>query len=592
MSSEVEQIKSRLDVVDVISDYVRLTQSGQNFKGLCPFHGEKTPSFMAHREKQIWHCFGCGEGGDIFSFVQKIENVDFSEALEILARKAHIELKKVNPSEISQRQKVFHALELAQAFFVTQLNKSAVAEKTREYVNSRAITTESLTTFGVGYSLPDWDKLHIFLKSRGVTLQDAMQAGLVLKSERGPGAYDRFRGRLMFPIAELSGRIVGFGGRTLEANAKEAKYINSPQGPVYNKSFIVYNLDRAKNYIKEAGHAVLVEGYMDVVASWQAGVKNVVATSGTALTQEQIKLLKRYTNEFRLAFDADLAGQNARDRGVDLALQAEVEVKIITLPFGKDPDECARQDAAAYRQATIDALPIGDHAFKTVLTKSDITTREGKKTAAKLLLAVVAKLPDAVERDHYIKRLSKELGVEKQALLERLPTVGKSTVIKKIPVVAAAVKIASRQEMLADRLFTLLLKPNVAVAQPLADLISQALPEPYAGLYKYLKTQYNDKHYLDFDELKIELASEPKLSQLLDTLFLQGERDFAESTEAEVATEFKTLIISLKTDYYSDELKRLSVRIREAERLGENSEVSELLARFSELSQELNRLKS
>ena len=324
MPNDVDQIKSRLDVVDVIGEYVSLKQSGQNWKGLCPFHGEKTPSFMVHREKQIWHCFGCGLGGDIFEFIEKFENVDFPEALEILARKAGVELsREVQPGASNKRTRLFQLLSEAVNFYQEQL-KSDPGSSARQYLASRGVTAESISSFALGYAPAEWDKLANYLRNKGFSLEELIAAGVALKSERGPGIYDRFRDRLLFPIFDVQDRPVGFGGRTLDPGAREAKYINSSQGPVYNKSTILYNLNLAKEHIRSAGYALLVEGYMDVVGCVQAGIKNVVATSGTALTQEQVKLLKRYCNEIRLCFDADLAGQSASERGIDLALAAEL----------------------------------------------------------------------------------------------------------------------------------------------------------------------------------------------------------------------------------------------------------------------------
>lgn len=596
MPNEVEQIKSRLDIVDVVGEYVRLKQSGQNWKGNCPFHHEKTPSFMAHREKQIWHCFGCGEGGDIFSFIQKIENIDFTEALEILARKAQVPLapRGVKAGESNQRVKLFEAAELARNFYQEQLKNSPIAAKVREYLKTRQIRTDSISTFGLGYSLLEWDKLLVYLRGKSFTVDEIIAAGLALKSERGPGAYDRFRDRLMFPINDTQGRVVGFGGRTLNPEAKEAKYINSPQGPIYNKSLILYNLDKAKNSIKEQGYTVLVEGYMDVIGSWQAGVQNVVATSGTALTQEQIKLLKRYTNEIRIAFDADLAGRSASERGIDLALQAELEVKVITLPFGKDPDECAKKDPNAWREAVAKALPIGDHAFALVKKEIDITTREGKKEAARRLLIAIGKLPDPVERDHYLKLLAQELDVDERNLRERLTMVNQiQPIIKNVaPYPAAVTQAPNRHQLLSDRFISLILR----YAEDLAGYLNKITPEMMAEgltqeLYRRMVIYYNDSQSLGFEELKAELATEIELSNFLDKLFLQAERDFSDLGTTEAQSELSKLLHQLKHHYLTMELKKLSVAISKAEKTGKSNELQELLGRFTEVSRELTSLQ-
>lgn len=602
MSNEVELIKSRLDIVEVIGEYVRLKQSGQNWKGLCPFHHEKSPSFMVHRERQMWHCFGCGEGGDVFSFVQKIENVDFPEALELLARKAGVTLTprtRGGAGETSQRLRLLEAVGAAQAFYQQQLLQSPTAAKARGYLKSRAVSAESIATFGIGYSPAEWDKLLLHLRSKGFSPDEVVAAGLALKSERGPGAYDRFRDRLMFPINDSQGRVVGFGGRTLEAEAKEApamagqaKYINSPQSLVYNKSLVVYNLDRAKQAMKEAGYAVLVEGYMDVIGAWEAGVKNVAASSGTALTPEQVKLLKRYVNEIRLSFDADTAGQNASERGIDVALAAELEVKVITLPFGKDPDECARQDPAAFRQAIDKALPIVEYTWTKVQPQYDTKSREGQKQAAQRLLRVIAKLPDPVERDYYLRWLSRELGVEERSLRERLAMVAPMNVpTAPVPAAPALPETVDRQRLLSERLLTLALHYpehlTVVWQEARPDWLSVGGPRE---LYKRLLLYYNENQHLDFDELRKELAQERELVELLEALFWRGEQDVPDLEDGAVVAEERQLLNYLQQQALSQELKELSAAIAQAERGGDEASLRELLDRFTEVSQQLTRV--
>jgi DNA primase len=608
MPNEVEQIKSRLDIVDVVGEYVRLKQSGQNWKGNCPFHHEKTPSFMAHREKQIWHCFGCGEGGDIFSFIQKIENIDFPEALEILARKAQVPLapRGAKAGESDRRLKLFQAAELANAFYQDQLKNSPLAAKVRDYLKTRQITTDSMATFGLGYSLLEWDKLLVYLRGKSFSMDEIIAAGLALKSDRGPGAYDRFRDRLMFPINDTQGRVVGFGGRTLNAEAKEAKYINSPQGPIYNKSLILYNLDKAKNFIKEQGYAVLVEGYMDVIGSWQADVKNVVATSGTALTPEQVILLKRYTNEIRFIFDDDVAGKNAADKGTDFMSEVirrvesltgeKMIVKRVTLPFGKDPDECAKKDPNALRKAIDEALLIGDYILQEVKIKFNLKTLEGKKQARDHFLNFISHFPDPLDKDHYIKLFSKECDYDERSLREELANVKTKPISERVigmfPSQLVKQPIGDRHQLLSDRFVSLILR----YAEDLAGYLDKIKPEMVVEgsareLYRRMVIYYNDSQSLGFEELKAELIAETELSNLLDKLFLQAERDFSDFGTTEAHSEASKLLHQLKHHYLTMELKRLSVAIGEAEKAGKNNELQELLGRFTEVSRELTSLQ-
>lgn len=589
-NNDVELIKSRLDIVDVVGEYVRLKPSGQNWKGLCPFHGEKTPSFMVHKEKQIWHCFGCGLGGDVFEFIEKIENIEFPEALEILARKAGVALThSFESGETSnQRTKLFHMLEAAAQYYHKQLQGN-FGVPARQYLARRQVSEQSITEFGLGYALPEWDKLTNYLRNQGFSLTELITGGLTIKSERGPGVYDRFRDRLMFPIRDVQGRVVGFGGRTLAAETQEPKYINSPQGPVYNKSLILYNLDKAKEHIKTAQFVLLVEGYMDVVGCWQAGIKHVVATSGTALTPEQVKLLKRYTPELRLAFDADLAGATASQRGIDLALQAELEVKVVTLSQGKDPDEAVKTNAEQFKQDVAQALPIGDYAFQSVLKKVDVKTREGKIQAAKLLLAAIAKLPNPIERDYYLKQLAKVLDVDEKSLREKLPLV---KVVNQLPK-AEAVKVVrpDRDQLLSERLMALLIGFGNELWGAVNGLEPAMLTGPCAELYRQAKLQYSERQRVDIDELKLELHHEPTINRLIDQLALAAEHEFADFSKTQIEREFQQVLLELKLNFLKKELKLLSSAIAKAEQAGNRQELAELAARYSEVTAQIAQLQ-
>ena len=305
LNSQVDEIKSKVDIVEIIQEYIQLKPAGANWKAPCPFHNEKTPSFMVSRDKQIFHCFGCGEGGDIFTFVQKIENIDFPEALKILAEKAGVKLKKIDPTLVSQKTKLMDICHLAAEFFHKALTSSKEGQISRDYIAKRKLSPQTLADFKIGYAPDSWDLLLNLLRKKGYKDNDIFLAGLVVKNDRGQ-LYDRFRQRLMFPIFDQHGNIVGFTGRILDASKENqgGKYVNTPQTLIYNKSLIAYGLDKAKSEIKKQDLVVVVEGNMDVIASHQAGIKNVIASSGTALTLEQLKILQRYSNNLALAFDA------------------------------------------------------------------------------------------------------------------------------------------------------------------------------------------------------------------------------------------------------------------------------------------------
>jgi len=590
MPNEVDQIKAHLDIVDVVGEYVKLKQSGQNWKGLCPFHGEKTPSFMVHREKQIWHCFGCSIGGDIFEFIQKIENIDFPEALQLLAKKANVELRPQDRQEHGKRTRLLELVEAADNYWHDLLLKSPGARTARDYLKERQVDSDLAKTFHLGFSPELWDGTIKYLTSKGYKIEELLTVGLAARNAKGT-VYDKFHSRLMFPITDIHGRTIGFGARVLGSKkADEPKYMNSPQSPVYNKSYVLYNLHRAAPAIKQAGYAVLVEGYMDVIGCYQAGITNVVATSGTALTVEQLKLLKRYTKELRLAFDADLAGQSAAERGIDLALEAELEVKIISLPTGEDPDTWARKQPAKFKELIDAAQPIGDYTLSRVITSFDIKNRQGKKTAADTMLKAISKLPNPIEKDFYLKQVSQVMGVAEANLRERLAlfSAKKHEPIKVDQEALASIPI-SRQQLMTERLLALAINnPDwlVILGRELSpNWLATSLEQE---LYRRLLVYYTERKQLSLDELKLELASEPKLINLLERLWIQASNDFTDYTPEQEQHELDTLIGDLKKNYLTSELKLISESIRQAENKGDQPELTRLLESFKDLSKELS----
>ena len=340
MKDNVSKIKDRLDVVDVISGYLKLQKAGMNFKARCPFHNEKTPSFVVSPERQVWHCFGCSAGGDIFTFIQQIEGVEFPEALRVLAAKAGIELESFNTAAKDDKTRLYEVCESATKFFEKQFH-SNTGKLALEYLKNRGVADSTIQEFRLGFAPNDWDSLGTFLRDCGYSENEIVEAGLAIKRTDGSGAYDRFRSRIMFPIFDLNGQVVGFTGRILQlengnwklenAQAEPAKYINTPQTRIYDKSRILYGLNKAKMDIKQADQCILVEGNMDALMSYQAGVKNVVASSGTALTPNHLSLLHRYTTNLGFCFDTDQAGAMATKRGIGLALGQNFNIKVVEI---------------------------------------------------------------------------------------------------------------------------------------------------------------------------------------------------------------------------------------------------------------------
>ncbi len=432
--SAIDEIKQRLDIVDVVSGYATLQKSGRNFKALCPFHTEKTPSFFVFPERGSWHCFGsCGTGGDIFSFVMKKEGVDFGAALRLLAERAGVTLvaKQKESAVDKEAERLYLINEAAAQYYHHLLLNAKAAEIARRHLTERGISKETIDSFQLGFSPDSWDALCQHLEGRGYKRDELVSAGLVIAKEGG-GFRDLFRNRLMIPIRNEGGRVVGFGARALDGTTP--KYLNSPQTASFNKSGLLYGIDRAKGAIREQGLAIIVEGYMDVLAAHQYGMANVVASMGTSLTQKQVGLIKRLTRNLTLALDADAAGDQATLRGLEVARQAFSEriaaipdwlggtsklqgnLKVILLPRGKDPDEVIRERPEDWRRLIDEASPLTDYFFKAVTSRLDLSNEGGKSVAVAQLLPLISEIADSVERELYLKRLSQLVGVDEKTL--------------------------------------------------------------------------------------------------------------------------------------------------------------------------------
>ncbi|MFH1188000.1 MAG: DNA primase, partial [bacterium] len=474
--SPVQEIKSRLDIIEVLQEYITLKPAGtHSYRALCPFHNEKTPSFMVSKDKQIWHCFGCSEGGDIFAFVQKYEGMSFPEALRHLANKAGVKLVHQDPALISQKTRLLDLLNLAAQFYREYLLKKDTAKIAREYLQNRGVKDETAEQFKIGYSPDSWDETKKFLLSKGYNEKEIFLAGLLVNNESNKTSYDRFRGRLMFPIFDHNGAVVGFSARILKESKDEgAKYINSPQTIVYDKSQIVYGLNFAKQEIKKQDLTVVVEGQMDVVSSHQAGITNVVASSGTALTQQQLQILKRYSNKLALSFDSDLAGENAAKRGIETALAMEMETRVIVVPHGKDPDECIKNSPQDWKSAISGAQEFMQYYFDKTFSKLDLEKVQDKKTAAKILLPIIKKISNLIEQTFWLKKLSAKLDVEESILRDTLKSVEipKTNIPTSSPQanMGAQRTAKTREELLSEKLIAVIL-----LQPPILEIANQHL---------------------------------------------------------------------------------------------------------------------
>ena len=414
--SVVDEVKQRTDIVEVISQYVSLTKAGRTFRGLCPFHSEKHPSFFVYPEQQSWHCFGaCNMGGDVFSFIMKKEGLDFGEALRLMAEKAGVSLpSRFEPTvKRDEKERLYQINEAAAQYFHDLLLNSTAGEKARNYVANRGLSPETITSFQLGYSPSSWEALKQRLTDIGYIKDELLAAGLIIETEAG-GSHDRFRNRLMFPVYDIKGHITGFGARALDDSLP--KYLNSPQTIVFDKSSSLYGINLATQAIRAQDMAMIVEGFMDVITAHQHGFNNVIASMGTSVTENQVSTLKRLTKNIVLALDADTAGEQAMLRGVGYENTLDAEVKVIILPRGRDPDDVIREDATMWQYLLKEALPVIDYTFNIVTPGLDLTTAKDKTLAVGKLLPIIAEIKDPVRQAHYLQKLASLVNVTEHRL--------------------------------------------------------------------------------------------------------------------------------------------------------------------------------
>ena len=416
MHSDVEIVKSRTNIVDVIGEYVKLTKAGSSFKACCPFHQEKTPSFNVNEEKQFYHCFGCGQGGDVFSFVMEIEGLGFREALTLLAEKAGVELQEgfAGGSGESQdkKKKLYDALELTTKFYQKQLWDGDGIKKVLPYLRKRGLSDEIIKKFQLGYAPDGWNYVQDFLKEKRFDDEIVAQTGTIIKNDKGR-FYDRFRNRIMFPISDVMGRTIGFTSRVLPGDDEsQAKYINTPETHLYHKSSVLYGINHAKQSIKQNDYVVVVEGNMDVIAANDSEIENTIAVSGTAMTEDHIRILKRYTNKFTLFFDADEAGMVAARRSALLCLKEDVQLKMVLLKVGKDAADIAKDDSEKLRSIISDAKNAIDVFIDIAKDTYDIKDPHGKRQAIEFVTELLAHISNDIEREEWIARCANTFDIE------------------------------------------------------------------------------------------------------------------------------------------------------------------------------------
>ncbi len=604
----VSDIKARLDIADVVGEYVPLKPAGSgSFKANCPFHQEKTPSFYVNRDRQSWHCFGCNIGGDMFAFIQRIEGMEFIEALELLAQKAGVPLPHYDHEAMGAKKRQQEANAFLAKLMRHILLTDPEAETARAYVAKRGIDDLTADLWQIGYAPSDWTKYQKTIQDKGFNAADLMAVGFALQKENGQGIYFRFFRRLMFPISDQFGHVSGFTGRLL-TEEKAAKYVNTPETALYKKSHILYGLDKAKGDIKRQDLAVIVEGNMDALTSHQFGVTNVVASSGTALTQEQLQLLKRYTNNLAMAFDMDAAGLNAALRGLDLARQMDFNVKLIHYDqaLAKDPDELIRRDLELWKDAIRQAQPIMDWAYRHAFTRFDAHTPDGKKNIAQFVLNECRHIQHPVERDAWISKLARDLDVSPDSLrsaLGSLPT-GKTPNSKQ-----QTAKLGTPSDRYL-RNTTPDLRPERSDApSPLRALESRYLalllawPQgfgaqdfswsypPHAELYKILQKQYTSQIQnglqptaWNLNELDASQDARTEIGELVDYLAILADKEFPDRDPHTLLGECDTMAQRLKSLALTERRHALETAMREAERQGDTERIKTLLEQFNSLT--------
>jgi DNA primase len=584
---EVEQVKSKVDLVDLISEYLPLKKAGRNLKAACPFHLETSPSFMVSPDLQIWRCFGCGKGGDAYTFLEEKEGMTFPEALEYLAKRVGVTIKRKISQGDDSKAKLYQINELAARFYNYLLVKHKVGEEAREYLKRRKISEKSIEKFEIGYAPKAWETLLKFL-SKKYQLSDISNSGLLVAKEKG-GFYDRFRGRLMFPIKSAGGEIVGFSGRVLKDESSEPKYINTPETKIFSKGRILYGLHLARASIKHENEAILVEGEFDAIASHQAGVENAVATKGTALTENQVTILSRLCDNLSICFDTDLAGDAAARRGIELADSAGLNIKVIQLEKAKDPADLISQSPNLWQKAVSKAIPVFDFLISSALRRNDQLTAQGKKQIAGELLPILGKITDEVVKAHYLSKLASQLEVGEEVLRKEMEkkqdwkdqNLGvkfeDSSEVKK------GIMGSSKQDRLEEYFLALLFqgkdfKIENNLLPPLADIQNPSLKNLYKmSIIPPGTVAKKNKGFSKLTDEEIEIYKRLSLVDLSEIV----------DTEDGWLKEVKKISQSIKKESLKGKLELLTNQIKKAEEGKKEKELDVLKKRFRDLSLEL-----
>jgi DNA primase len=532
--NHLEEIRAKINIEELVGSYIQLKKAGRNLKGLCPFHNDKNPSLMVSPEKGIAYCFACNTGGDIFKFIQLIENVEFPEAVRILAGKAGVTIPEFKPQAHSQKMRIIEMNQSSVKFFAEKLDSS---KKHTDYFITRGLNDDTIQKFKLGYASDSYNSLKDHLIKIGYKEPELLSAGLLnQRSIADKNTYDRFRNRYIFPIYDHQDNAIGFGGRIIGNG--EPKYLNSPETPAYSKSLVLYGLNWAKEAIKKEDLAIFVEGYMDVISSHHVGIENVIATSGTALTIPQLKLIKRYTSNIAFAFDQDSAGSEATLRAIELTQETELNIKIITVPNGKDPDDCIKESPKKWEEAIKNAVPIMDFYFAYAFKKYDKDILEGKKSIMNFLLPIIKQYSSEVEQNVYLERLALEIKTDVKLLWNDLKKISQKRQYAPTQSAAADEKAPSRQIFTREEFLLGFIFGTPELYKLVEENLIDSIPfdKKTEKFYKVCKKVYNRLSVIDIEEFKKELDEEEQgMIEIYSLLIEDNYPDFGDdAAEREV----------------------------------------------------------
>jgi DNA primase len=569
--SSVEQIKERLNIEEVISSYIKLERAGNNLKARCPFHNEKTPSFFISPERGSYYCFGCGAKGDIFTFVQEFEGVDFIGALKILADKAGVTLEKFSSPETNKKERLYALMESATLFLQKNLEGEEIS---LDYLLKRGLAKETIKNWRIGYVRDEWRSISDYLKAKGFTDEEIERAGIT-KTE-GKNTYDRFRGRIMFPIFDSAGRVIAFSGRILHDDGQSAKYLNSPQTELFDKSKVLYGFDRAKQSIRKFDFSILVEGQMDLLMSHQAGFTNTVASSGTALTKEHLSLLKRISNKIIMSFDSDNAGAKAAERSWALALSCGMDVKIAEIPEGFDPADLILKNKEDFKTVLKNSIFLID--FLLNRATSQITDK--KKLWAEIKTAIlpyIFLLDSNTERSRYVKKISEILNIKEDFIWDDLKKVKLDEELNP--------EVKNKEEGEIERQINQDTLKKGSIERSIASVIAKKYSnkEDPQNIKDKIQKILGDEIYKKFED---------ELKGKIDELSFEAEAYYGNLSEDSFNKEIEYLILNLREEYFKKELEKLLTELKLAEKEKQAEIISSISIRLKEIMQKLSEIKN